>query len=328
MSKIIANIIHKSDKALKTGKKLGVADERGRYDLPLNKGGGTAFLIMLVALMTFLATMALSMSFILDGMTARWSSGIENHMTIEIPAENSKGDIRTAEDMITLAKAISAKLSREDTLILSHNIMSEDDIIALLSPWLGEGISADNIPLPSLIEVQIAPKTENLAAKLQVLKTDLEEIASNVNLDTHEEWLADLVRFTGSLNFVALLIVALIGLTTIAAVAGAIHSRIAIHKREVELLHLMGAQDHYINRQFQRHALILCLKGSLIGLIGALAIMTSIAIIAGGSKGELAPSLSLSYIHILTLLSLPAFSAIIGGVTARYTVMHTLSRMP
>ena len=181
MSKLIANIIHSGDKAIATGKKLGVADERGRYDLPLNKGGETGFLILLVALMTFLATMALSMSFILDGMTERWSSGIENHMTIEIPAESAKGDVRTPDDMRLFATRISEALTAQPDLIASYNIMSEDDIIALLSPWLGEGISADNIPLPGLIEVEVKQKVENLPAKLQVLKTDLEDIVPNIN---------------------------------------------------------------------------------------------------------------------------------------------------
>jgi len=328
MSKFIANLIHSGDKALATGKKLGVADERGRYDLPLNKGGGTGFLILLVALMTFLATMALSMSFVLDGMTERWSSGIENHMTIEIPTEDSGGLVRTRDDLRLLSNNISEALAAKTDLIDSHKIMSESDIIDLLSPWLGDNISADNIPLPSLIEVKVMPDVDDLPAKTEALKTELEAIVPNVHVDTHEEWLADLVRFTGSLNFVALLVILLIGFTTIAAVAGAIHARIAVHKREVELLHLMGARDAYINQQFQRHALILCLKGSIIGLLCAIATMIIMRIVIGGEGSQLMPSLSISIPHILILLSLPAFSALIGSMTARFTVMRSLSRMP
>jgi cell division transport system permease protein len=63
---------------------LGKAQKR-RYDLPLNKGSGTGFLVILIALMTFLGMLALASSFALSAMTARWSSGLENRLTIESP---------------------------------------------------------------------------------------------------------------------------------------------------------------------------------------------------------------------------------------------------
>ncbi|MBI2234772.1 MAG: permease, partial [Micavibrio aeruginosavorus] len=66
---------------------IGRAEKR-RYDLPLNKGAGTAFLVTLIGLMTFLAMLALTSSFTLSAMTQRWTSGLENRITIEIPTQN------------------------------------------------------------------------------------------------------------------------------------------------------------------------------------------------------------------------------------------------
>ena len=52
-------------------KALGVAQGRRVYDLPLNRASGTGFLVLLIALMTFLAMLALSASFALSAMTTR-----------------------------------------------------------------------------------------------------------------------------------------------------------------------------------------------------------------------------------------------------------------
>ena len=54
MLRTLFSILRKPDR------KLGIAEGKGRYDLPLNQSAGTHFLTLLVALMTFLAMMAFS----------------------------------------------------------------------------------------------------------------------------------------------------------------------------------------------------------------------------------------------------------------------------
>ena len=55
----------------KKDRKLGVAEGKRLYDLPLDKTEGSGFLIMLIALMSFLAIMAIASSFALGAMTQR-----------------------------------------------------------------------------------------------------------------------------------------------------------------------------------------------------------------------------------------------------------------
>ena len=71
---------------------LGVARQKRKYDLPLNKGVGRHFLKVLIALMSILAIFALSASFALSEMTQRWESGLENKATVEVPAEDKFGN--------------------------------------------------------------------------------------------------------------------------------------------------------------------------------------------------------------------------------------------
>lgn len=305
-------------------KKLGVAQGRRRYDLPLNKSAGTGFLILLIGLMTFLGVMALAGSFALGSMTNHWSSGLENKMTIEIPADDESGKIRSPEDIQSLSLQIEERLNAQNFIRSSH-ILSQDEIQDLLSPWLGETDSLGDIPLPGLISVDLITFNQTLKEKML---GDLQKIVPNVQIDTHESWLADILRLTGALQFATILIGVIIGVTTAIAIAGAVKSRVAIHKKDVELLHLMGASDSYISKQFQRHAWILALQGSAAGMAFGLIIIVLIGFFFASSAAALVPDFSLNMVHIFMILLLPALACLIAGLTAKFTVLRELALMP
>lgn len=305
-------------------KKLGVTSGKRQYDLPLNAGNGAGFLVLLVALMTFLGVMALSATFALSGLAHHWSSGLENKMTIEIPAESAKGKIRSSAEIQKLAEDISASLEQQ-SVVTSVEILSRDDINDLIAPWLGDLSQLPDIPLPGLIAVELQNRDE---AVLETLKSGMQKIVPNIVLDTHESWLADILKLTGALQFATFLVCVLIGLTTVTAIAGAVKSRIAIHKADVELLHLMGAGDTYISRQFQRHTLILAFKGALGGTLFGVLVLGGIALFTGETGAALLPEFKLTMLHIFSLLLLPVAACIIAAFTARLTVLRELALMP
>lgn len=305
-------------------KRLGSASKRD-YDIPLGKNEGTDFLVLLIALMTFLAVMALSGSFALSSMTKRWSSGLENKLTIEIPAEKSNGDLRTKQQINEFTDKVVQSLADNDD-IESFEALSEQNIQDLISPWLGEDMVLDQIPLPALISVQV----KNLEAdSLMRLEKDMALINNNIRIDTHESWLLSLLRVTGALTLSASAITVIIGLTTIVAVAGGVRARMAIHRADVELLHLMGARDDYITKQFQRHALILSAKGAAIGVVMSLITLFLLNMfMAQDSAGSIIPSISLNAVQLVGLVMLPALACIIAAVASRLTVLRVLSSMP
>jgi len=303
---------------------LGSAREKRSYDLPLNKSPGAGFLILLVALMTFLAMLALASSFALSAMTSRWSSGLENNVTAEIPAAAADGRILSADEIKTLTARANSALTGNASVVSTH-VMTGQEIAELVKPWLGGGLPLDKVPLPGLIAVKLHDTTPKTVKTLESL---LKTVAPQARIDTHEEWLTDLLRFTGALQFAAVLLTLVIGLTTVTAVAGAVRSRMAVHHAEVELLHLMGAHDSYISRQFQRHSLILAFKGAICGVLaGALSLM-AIGWISGEMGVNLLPDFRLGGGQIAALAVLPALVAIIATVTARQTVLKVLEQMP
>ncbi len=305
-------------------KTLGVAKGKRRYDLPLAGSAGNGFLRLLIALMSVLGMLALCASFALSAMTQRWSDGLENKVSVEIPASDSGGEV-TAPGIVQSMTDDAAKLLMGRPDVTEAKIMEESDIRKLLSPWLGDDMVMDSIPLPGLISVTFE---KGAVPDLKELEIELRDVAPRARIDTHESWLSDVLRFTGALQFAAILLTMIIGATTLVAVAGGVRSKLSENKEELELLHLMGASDSYIAKQLQRHTLILSLQGGAAGVAAGGILLFAISMIAGEIGVNLVPDFRLDSAQKAMLLLLPVPIAVLAMMTARFTVLRVLGKMP
>lgn len=294
------------------------------YDLPLNKDADSKFMITLIALMSFLAILAFIGSFALGAMTARWSSGLENKITIEIPVETLDGNLLSQETVKQETLKVYKAL-QDDDLISSIKILDDKDIGKLIEPWIGDNLTLGEIPLPGLIAVEVRSSDSQ---SLETLEKNMKTASAHALLENHHEWLRDLMRFALILKTLAISVALLITATTIIAIAGGIRTRMAIHSDEVELLHLIGATDKYIARQFQNHAMILALQGGLIGTGAGLFVALLLVLFSGQSGTSLIPSLEIGFGSFLILICVPFATLAIAGITARFTVLRTLANMP
>ena len=287
-----------------------------RYDLPLNKSGGSKFIIVLITLMTFLSVLSVSATLALNSIASQWTAGLQNQITIEIPAEAGNADV--------LKINVKKKLDTIDT-IRKVDVLSEDSIVKLLSPWLGEEFALDDVPMPSLIAIEAEEVTP---AFLNQLRDDVRAVHPTIRLDTHEAWLNDFLQMIGFLRFATFFVSIVIGVSAGTAIMGVIRARLSEHKDDLELLHLMGASDDYIAAQFQRYALRLGLIGGAFGLcVGAIALAV-FSIGVNNPNQDLLPQLNISAGGILILLSLPMFACALCAFTAKITVLRNLARMP
>ncbi len=303
---------------------LGISTGRQKYDLPLNKDKGNRFLSILMGLMTFLMMLTLSASFVLSAMNDRWSKGLENKATIEISALDQNGAPLTQED-------IDAQTTEAQDFLAAHPaidesvVMDKSDIVQLVSPWLGDNVGLENVPLPGIISIKFK---DDVLFDTEEIKESLNNVAPQARLDNHESWLNDVLSFTGAIRLAAILMTLIITITTIVAVGGAIQSRMAVYRDELELLHLMGASDRYISRQLQRYTFLTVLKGAVIGMVIGWIVIFIIGLMAGKMEVSLIPEFSLSFLQIFALLFLPIIIALIGMGTARQTVLRFLRQMP
>ena len=290
-----------------------------RKDLPLHRDASARFLPWLIALMVYLAAVALTAALAVQQITARWDQGLSDRATVQIPPPPSHSE-QTLQSKVEAAVAVL----RAAEGVRDVQVMSEEESTRLIEPWLGRADALSDLPLPALITVRFERGVE---VDLEALRERLAASVPDAILDDHRQWLGSLLEFTSTVQILAALIVLLVGAASVASVVFVTRTGLAIHHRVIEVLHLIGAQDSYVARQFQNHALRLGLKGGFAGL--ALAVLTILGVqnLVSGGEGGLLPRLPLGAVTWFLLVLLPILTAIVAMLTARWTVLRTLSRM-
>ena len=87
----------------------------------------------------------------------------------------------------------------------------------------------------------------------------------SATLDDHHLWVERLGAMARTVVAAAALVFALIVVAMGIAVASATRAAVATNREIVEVLHIVGAADHYIATEFQRRFLALGLKGAVVG---------------------------------------------------------------
>ncbi len=284
----------------------------GPLDLPLEKDAGSRLLSLVMAAMVFLAVLALAGAFILDHSLATWRAGIAGRLTVEItPGKNAA--VRAAVSIL-----------RADPAVAEAKPLRTSDIEALLRPWLGAGPLPQDIPVPRLISVRL-----KAGARLDTtaLRDALRAKVPGVRLDDASLWLKPLARFIHVAEIVSAVVVGLIALATVMMVVFATRAGLAVHREVIELLHLMGARDSYIARQFARHTFKLSALGAVLGVAGAGAILWFLGRIAALVELPVPPAVRFSRVGWAALAAVPVLAVLLAVWTARHTVRRTLKRM-
>jgi cell division transport system permease protein len=182
----------------------------------------------------------------------------------------------------------------------------------------------EDFDIPRLIDVRVDPET---GPDLTTVKRRLAGV-SGILVDDHGIWLENLVKLARSVEVIALAIVLCIAFAAVATVIFTTRSGMAVHHGTIEVLHLIGAQDVYIARQFQFHAMVWGLCGGLAGLGLATLTLAALMALAGGVDLPLFPASTLAPWQWVGLAAMPVAAALITMMTARITVLRALVKMP
>jgi cell division transport system permease protein len=295
---------------------------RRRLDLPLDRDGSGRFLPWIVALMVYLSSLALAGTLVVRDVVDRWDQGLRGTVTVELPAAPAGGK---DDGAVKLALG----LLRSTPGVVSAEPLDAKRTAQLLAPWLGGDVDLAELPVPRLIDLRVDPDRVDLAALTQRIKAAI----PGAEVDDHRRWLDRVIRTGLALQAVAVSIVVLVGAAAVLAVVFATRTGLAVHHSVVEVLHLIGARDGYIARQFEWHALRLGIEGGIVGLL--LAVLT-VAGVAGAAQRvgaiddvtRLLPLVEAPLYEWALLLLLPPAAGLIAMLTARITVLRALARMP
>ncbi|MCA1972046.1 MAG: cell division protein, partial [Caenispirillum sp.] len=213
---------------------------------------------------------------------------------------------------------------RAQPFIVVARPLEEAQLVGLLEPWLGSSDLVRDLPLPRLIDVQVA---EGARPDLAGLARALREEVPGATLDDHQVWLSGIIDLAEGFSLLGIVVVGLVAAALAATVIHATRLGLEVHRDQIEVLHLIGAHDRYIAQQFAARMVGWTLEGGLVGLVLAMPTLMLVAWLAQDLEQGLLPPFSLGFWGWMALALVPASAALLALVTARVTVRRTLRRM-
>jgi len=282
--------------------------------LPREKGA--APLDLVIAVMAFLAALALGASLVAERASVGWRAGLSDRLTVQILVP-THGDVAAS-----LARETDAALAvlRATPGIAHAAPLSDDEIQKLVEPWLGKGSLVAELPLPKLIDATLTP---GVGVDLIGLGARLKQAAPDSQLDDHGHWIARLKSLADSIVWSAWGILILIAIATASTVAFATRAGLEAQHDMVALLHQMGAQAGFIARAFERHYALATLGASAAGAFVAalLFVLAGGLEFAGLEPVPFLPPVALKLSEVAWLAGVPLAAALIAWATARLSVM-------
>lgn len=288
-------------------------------ELGLGRDGSGRFVPWVIGLMVFLAILAGVAAFALGDLARRWDTGLTGSMTVEV----APGTDGAPPPAASVDKVLS--VLRATPGIAHAEPLSSGEIDRLLGPWLGTGASAAGLPIPVLIDVRLATGAK---VDAPTLAAALKAAAPGTSVDDHGTWLADLLALVRAAQAASLGTIILIAAAAVLTVVFAARAGLAVHRDIVALLHLIGAPDLFVARQFQRHVLGLALRGAVGGTVLAGLTLAGLARAAASLPAGLLPGGGITAPQWVAVALVPPVAVLLATVTARFTVLRALARMP
>ena len=296
-------------------------DTRGDTSIVPKDSLAANALAAVVAIMTFLAAVTSGGVAMVIGSANEWRSEVAREMTIQIrptPGRDIEAEVGKAQ---ALARAAPG--------VVEARAYSRAESDRLLEPWLGSGLSLEDLPVPRMIAIKVA---RGAVVDTAALRQSLAQDVVGASLDDHRggiDRMRGMARaaIAGGMGIFGLVLAA-----TVLSVAFATRGAMASNRPIVEVLHFVGAKQAYIASQFQRHFLWLGLKGGVLG--GGAAILS--LMVAGrvsdlfvGTAGEteaaaLFGRFSLGFMVYVVVAAEVGLIAAITALTSRQVVIHTL----
>lgn len=298
-----------------------LAPQRPNQLVPENTVSGNALTIV-IAIMSFLACLTLGAVTLVRDASHNWQSDIQREITVQIrPVDGADISAETTK---------AANLVRQTPGVASVQVLDERANAQLLEPWLGAGLDLSDLPIPRLIVVKLTrPGSANLVDLGNRLRTQVR----GAMLDDHAAWASRLQSMANATVFAGVAILALVFLATVLSVIFATRGAMATNSGVVSVLHIVGAEDGFIAREFQRHFLLLGLRGGLVGAATAALIFAILGFIVvpamSTAETEQVSALfgrfSVGPIGYFGALGIAFLVAVMTALTSRLTVYSILA---
>ncbi len=284
-------------------------------------GNALAFVI---AIMSFLACLTVGAVTMVRDAAHDWQNDIAREVTIQIRPIDGVDIVQQIDKTVILTQSFPG--------VGTVRALSDTETRKLLEPWLGTGLDLDALPVPRLVQVELE---DPVNVDLNALRLQIERELTGATLDDHSAWTRRLTSMARTMAIGGLVILALVMTAMILSVVFATRAAMAGNRGVIEVLNLVGAEDSFIAREFQRHFLLLGLKG---GVAGGVAAIVSFALFAlfGRQSGATAAfdqlhalfgDVGIGAAGYIAAIAIVFLVAVLTAATSRIAVRRTLSQM-
>ncbi len=294
-----------------------------KNEIPIDDEETSIFMYVLSSIYMYLFIIVLAIVMSINTMVKSWEKDILGSITIQVsPIEDENKKIDADKTQEQLNKVLQFVENAEG--VKSVHVIDDKTVERLMTPWLGNKVDVNTLPIPQLLDVQLK---ENAEINYDEMTRGLHKVTSNASIDNHRLWLNRLLKFAGSLKTLALSVLFMVISICAFSIYYSTRTSLGINLNSIEILHIIGAQDDYIAKQYAKsYAKI----GFFSGVIGLIFAIPSIVIVSkyGISTGSgLLNSAGLSTFHWLLMMVTPLLSSFYAMGTAYYTVRKSLEKM-
>ncbi len=279
------------------------------------------FLPWMSMLMSFIAVLILAGGMASYVAIMGWQKVVSGALTVQIPTYTESGVSRA--DILQKEIETTLTILRSSPGILGATVLSDIQMEKLMDPWLGADAKLSELPLPKLIDVVV---DSNHYPDIAQLKADLAGQVPAAVLDSHRMRLEPLIKLSGGIIKLICFILILLTVTASFTVVYATKTSLIVHEHVISLMHMMGANDMFVTRQYAIRNFALTFVGGLFGLLLALPIMAGISFFIRGATLDFVfnPMLMMSQWGVL--IAVPFLLAVLAFFTTIKTVLAYLKR--
>ena len=218
---------------------------------------------------------------------------------------------------------VAVRAARQVRGVVDVEPVPEAEMRRTLERWLGPGGAGDELPVPALVHLELAPEASPAA-----IGTLLERSIPGARFIAEQATVKPLLGSLRALQWLAVALVVLMAAATSAAVVLAARGALDTHRSTIEIMHGIGATDEQIARLFQRKIALDALVGAIVGGLIAAGILL---LIVGGRMvlaSDLAGGPPLRPGDLLLLALLPFTAVALATLVARLAVLGALRKAP
>ena len=258
----------------------------------------------LIAIMTFSIMIVAAAGLALAGTAQRVSSGASARSSLQIP------------DGTKLAQVMQVVRSTKG--IANPEAVPESEMRQTLERWLGPAGASADLPVPALITFDAT-----VGADFKALQARASAIAPGARVIAHRESLGPILKSLRALQWIALVLVLLLGSACAAAVVLAAKGALDTHRFTIDVMHGIGATDVQVTHLFQRKIAIDALIGSVLGAAIAATVLLLLAA-SSAFAGELMGGATLRAGDLIVLALIPLILTVLATLVARTAVLAAL----